>query len=164
MRRKGPPKGVPKTPESGRKKGSLNKKTLAIRARVLRDEELSVAATVEAIRRGQQYDSRRLLNARGNFRPLQTLSEEDAWCIAGAEVIIKNAEAGDGHTDRVLKLKFVDRGRYVELAARHQGMLADKLDVTVQDSRLEARLHAGRERVRLAGATPKALPPPRRKP
>src|SRR3990167_7298086 len=117
----------------GRKPGSVNKRTAALRARLLRDEELTVESTVEAIRRGQQYDIRGLLDEQGNFKPIHKLTEEEAWCIAGAEVIVKNDAAGDGHTDRVLKLKFVDRGRYVELAARHQGMLHDKMDVNVTD-------------------------------
>src|SRR3990167_7366823 len=119
-------KGHPKL--GGKRKGSLNKRTKAIRERLLRDEELTVESTVEAIRRGQQYDIRGLLDGDGNFKPLQQLTEEEAWCIAGAEVIVKNAAAGDGHTDTVLKLKFIDRGRYVELAAKHQGMLTEKVE------------------------------------
>lgn len=89
-------------------------------------------STVEAIRRGQQYDIRQLLNDKGNFKPLHELTEEEAWCIAGAEVIVKNAEAGDGHTDKVLKLKFIDRRGYVELAAKHQGMLAEKVEIDAE--------------------------------
>lgn len=131
----------------GRIAGTPNNRTKAIKARVLRDEALTVESTVEAIRRGQQYDIRRLLDGTGNFRAIHQLSEEEAWCIAGVEVIIKNAEAGDGHTDRVLKLKFVDRGRYVELAARHKGMLNDKLDVSVTE--VGAKLDAAREAARL---------------
>ena len=138
------PKGLPKT--GGRKKGSINKAIRALRARLLRDEQLTVESTVEAIRRGQQYDIRGLLNDKGNFKPIHELTEEEAWCIAGAEIIVKNAEAGDGHTDRVLKLKFVDRGRYVELAARHQGMLHDKVDVNVTD--VGAKLDAARQLAR----------------
>lgn len=123
------PKGQPKL--GGRQKGTPNKRTRAVTERLLRDEALTVETTVEAIRRGQQYDIRKLLDTHGNFRPIHELSEEDAWCIAGVETIIKNAKAGDGHTDTVLKLKFIDRGRYVELAARHQGMLHDKVDVNI---------------------------------
>lgn len=126
----------------GRAAGIPNKATAAIRARVLRDQELSVESTVEAIRRGQQYDIRQLLNEQGNFKPIHQLTEEQAWCIARAEVIVKNAEAGDGHTDKVLKLKFINRDRYVELAARHQGMLHDKMDVNVTD--VGAKLDAAR--------------------
>src|SRR3990167_1566552 len=121
------PKGIPKT--GGRKPGSLNKRTKAVKARILRDEALTVEATVEAIRRGQNYDIRRLFDAKGNIRPLHTLSEEEAWCIGGYEIIKKNAEAGDGHIDTVHKVKLIDRGRYVELAAKHQGMLTDRIEV-----------------------------------
>lgn len=135
------PKGLPKT--GGKKKGSLNKRTRAIKERLLREEALSVESTVESIRRGQQYDIRRLLTDKGNFRPIHELSEEEAWCIAGCEVIIKNAEAGDGHTDKVLKLKFIDRGRYVELAAKHQGMLIERVDINVRE--VGAKLDRARE-------------------
>ena len=134
------PKGIAKT--GGRKPGSLNKATRAIKERLLRDKELSVESTVESIRRGQQYDARRLFTATGSLRPIHELSEEEAWCIAGFEVVIKNAAAGDGHTDTVHKVKLIDRGRYVELAARHQGMLHDKLDVSVTD--VGAKLDAAR--------------------
>lgn len=139
----------------GRKPGSLNRRTSALRARILRDEELSVEATVEAIRRGQQYDIRRLLNQDGNFKPIHELTEEEAWCIAGAEVIIKNAKAGDGITDTVLKLKFIDRGRYVELAAKHQGMLIEQREVNVTVNVVDA-LQAARKR--FAQRTLTALP------
>jgi len=137
------PKGLSKT--GGRKPGSLNKATRAVRARLLRDQELSVESTVEAIRRGQQYDIRQLLDDDGNFKPVHELTEEQAWCIAGVEVIIKNAAAGDGHTDRVLKLKFIDRGRYVELAAKHLGMLVEKLELKGDEALIQALL-AGRKR------------------
>lgn len=122
--------GTPKT--GGRKPGSLNKATRAVKARILRDEALTVESTVEAIRRGQNYDLRRLFDDDGNIRPLHTLSEEDAWCIGGYEIIKKNAEAGDGHIDTVHKIKLIDRRGYVELAAKHQGMLVEKVDVNLK--------------------------------
>ena len=140
----GRPKGIPKT--GGRKLGSLNKRTAAIRERLLRDEELTVESTVESIRRGQQYDIRRLLDEYGNFKPIHQLTEEEAWCIGGVEVIIKNAKAGDGHTDEVLKLKFVDRGRYVELAAKHLGMLIERLEVSGEVT-LSQKIAAARKRL-----------------
>ena len=130
MAKRGQKKGCRKPLGSGRVAGTPNKATAALRARLLRDEALTVESTIEALRRGQQYDIRRLLNAKGHFKPIHELTEEEAWCIAGAEIIIKNAEAGDGHTDRVLKLKFVDRGRYVDLAAKHFGLLIEKLQLS----------------------------------
>ena len=134
----------------GRSSGTPNKRTAAIQERLLREEALTVESTVEAIRRGQQYDIRRLLDAKGNFKPIQDLSEEEAWCIAGAEVIIKNAAAGDGHTDRVLKVKFMDRGRYVELAAKHLGMLIERLEVSGEVT-LGQKIAAARKRLQAAG-------------
>jgi len=132
---------------------------------LLRDEQLTVESTVEAIRRGQQYDIRQLLDKAGNFKPIQQLTEEEAWCIAGAEVIIKNAKAGDGHTDTVLKLKFISRDRYVELAARHQGMLRDRLEIGGGDELIAALLEGRKRAALLAGSrgpTIEATPAERR--
>lgn len=80
------------------------------------------------MRRGQQYDARCLFTDDGKLKPITELTEEEAWCIAGFEIVIKNAAAGDGHTDTVHKVKLIDRGRYVELAAKHQGMLTEKVE------------------------------------
>ena len=93
----------------------------------MRDEALSVESTVEAIRRGQNYDIRALLDSSGNFKPIQDLNESEAWCIAGLEAIVRRD--GDEMV-HVLKLRFIDRARYVELAARHQGMLRDQVAVS----------------------------------
>ena len=129
----------------GRSAGTPNRRTAAIRERLLRDEALTVESTVEAIRRGQNYDIRRLFDDVGNLRPITSLTEEEAWCLAGFEIIIKNAEAGDGHTDKVAKVKLVDRGRYVELAAKHQGMLTEKVEISGDEALIGALL-AGRQR------------------
>jgi hypothetical protein len=49
--------------------------------------------------------------------------------VAGLDVVIKNAEAGDGHTDRVLKLRTHDKLKALELWAKYRGLLTDKHDV-----------------------------------
>jgi predicted RNA-binding protein with TRAM domain len=131
----------------GRSAGTPNRRTEAIRKRVLHDEELTVESTVEAIRRGQNYDIRRLFTKEGNLKALHQLTEEEAWPIAGFEIIIKNAEAGDGHTDKVAKIKLADRRGYVELAAKHQGMLTEKLEVSGEVALIDGRLQAARNRL-----------------
>ena len=78
------PKGIPKT--GGRVKGSVNKAVRKVRERLLRREELTAAATIEAIRRGMTYDVRRLHDEHGDLKPLTELTEEEAWCIAGFEL------------------------------------------------------------------------------
>ena len=97
-------------------------------AKQLESADLSATRVLEEIRRLALSDVRQLFDESGNLRPLHTLTVEQAACIAGLEVVIKNAKAGDGITDTVLKLKFIDRGRYVELAAKHQGMLTEKVE------------------------------------
>jgi hypothetical protein len=138
----GRPKGLPKT--GGRKVGTVNKKATLIAAK-LAETELSAASTVEAIRRGALYDIGKLFDAQGNLRPIHQLSEDERFCIAGVEVIIKNAEAGDGHTDRVHKIKVSDRARFVEMAAKYYGLLKERVEVDASDA-LIAALHAGRKR------------------
>lgn len=120
----------PKPPNAGkgRKKGVPNKRTQAVRERLLRDHELTAESTVEAIRRGALYDIRKFFDKKGNLRPLRELSEAEAWAIAGFEIVIKNVTAGDGKQDTVAKIKLMDRAKYVEMAAKHFGFLIEKVE------------------------------------
>lgn len=86
---------------------------------------LSAEKTLEAIRRPIDADIRGLFDQHGNLKPIHLLNSEEASLIAGFEVIVKNAQAGDGHTDIVHKIKVVDRARYVEMAAKHFKLLTD---------------------------------------
>jgi phage terminase small subunit len=90
--------------------------------------ELTAEATCEQIRRGMLYDIRALFDERGNFRPLHELSERDAAMIAGVDVVKRNVTSGDGQTDTVLKVRLVDRAKYVEMAAKHHGLLTEKIE------------------------------------
>jgi phage terminase small subunit len=116
-----------KRPNAGRKHGPTAR-TKAIRERLLKDVALSAESTIEAIRRGAQYDIRAFFDANGNLRPLKELSEAEAWAVAGFEVVIKNVTAGDGQQDTVAKIKLVDRSKYVDMAAKHFGLLIDKVE------------------------------------
>ena len=53
------------------------------------------------------------------------LPEASLMEIAGFEVVIKNAAAGDGHTDRVLKVRLKDQAAFVQTAMKHLGLLAE---------------------------------------
>lgn len=75
-------------------------------------------------------DIRQLFDEKGNLRPLHTLSDDAAAMIAGMEVIIKNAEAGDGVTDRVHKVKIVDPVKPLEMLAKHFGVLIERVEHT----------------------------------
>ena len=76
------------------------------------------------------------------------LAPDASAALAGFEVVIKNAEAGDGHTDTIHKFKLWDKVKAIELYMKHYGMLVEKVEVT--DARtevLKARLAAARHRV-----------------
>lgn len=95
----------------------------------LRRNELSADRTLEEIRRLAFSDVRRLFDEQGNLRPIHSLSDEDAAAVAGIEVIIKNAEAGDGHLDRVHRIKLWDKSKNLEQLAKHFRLVGDLRDV-----------------------------------
>lgn len=117
------PKGLPKT--GGRQKGTTNKATAILRAALLRDQELTAQHTLEQIRRGMHFDIRQLFDERGNFRSIADLTEAEAAMIAGVEIVKRNITAGDDQIDTVLKIRLVDRAKYVEMAAKHHGLLEE---------------------------------------
>ena len=102
------------------------------KARQLEKAELSAEAVLEAIRRVVMGDIRRLFDEHGNCKPIHQLTADEAALIAGYEVVLKNAEAGDGVVDRVLKLKLKDHAKYVEMAAKHYALLVERVDLAGQ--------------------------------
>jgi phage terminase small subunit len=96
-----------------------------------------------------------LVNVREYFDPVtkdaklpSDLTDAQGACLAGFEVLIKNAKAGDGVTDTIHKFKLWDKVKAIELYMKHYGMLIEKLEVkdTTADARV-ARLVAARKRV-----------------
>src|SRR5262245_18175779 len=90
--------------------------------------DLSAVSVLEQLRRLSFSDIRTLFDQRGNLRPIRGLSQEEAACIGGFEVIIKNAQAGDGVTDTIHKVKVIDKVRPLEALAKHFGLLVEKID------------------------------------
>jgi phage terminase small subunit len=66
------------------------------------------------------------------------LDADAGAALAGFEVLIKNAKAGDDQTDTIYKFKLWDKVRALELYMRHYGMLVDKIEL--DDQRAEARV------------------------
>jgi len=119
------------------------------KAKQLVRAELTADRVLEEMRRLAFMDIRNLFDAKGNLRPIHLLDEQDAAAIAGMEVIIKNAEAGDGVTDRVHKVKLTDKTRALEMLGKHFKLLSDTVNVTVDDVLIE-KLLAGRQRAAAA--------------
>jgi hypothetical protein len=78
--------------------------------RQLAKAELRAQDVLEAIRHQVNRDVRRLFDEYGNHKPISELSAEEAAMIAGYEIVIKNAKAGDGITDTMLKVRLPGSG------------------------------------------------------
>lgn len=90
--------------------------------------ELSAERVLEELRRLAFSDVRRLFDQQGNLKPLAALSPEDAAAIASIEVVIKNAAAGDQHTDTIHKIKYWDKVRSLEMLAKHFALLTERIE------------------------------------
>lgn len=127
-------------------------KNVEVRKRIetaLQKVELTAALTLEAIRQHVASDAltdpRCLFDEEGNVRPVHELSAIEAMRIGGFEIVMKNATAGDGKIDRVLKVKDRDQCKYVELAAKYFKLLTDVVELHDMDEKLRT-LDAGRQR------------------
>jgi len=107
--------------------------------------ELSAARVLEELRRLAFIDMAEFFDEHGTLRNVHSLSKEARSALAGLEVIIKNAEAGDGHTDTVHKFKTHDKVRALEMLAKHFVLLKEIIQIQDDAERIR-RLHRGRDR------------------
>jgi phage terminase small subunit len=97
-------------------------------ARQLESAELSAARVLEEYRRLAFSDIRSFFDEQGNLKPIHQLTPEQGSCLASMEVIIKNAEAGDGQTDRVHKFRVWDKTKALTDLAKHFALLTEKVE------------------------------------
>lgn len=100
------------------------------KSRQLEHADLSAVRILEEIRRIATVDTRAFFDERGNLKPISELTPEQGAALAGIEVIIKNAKAGDGVTDTIHKIKLWDKPRVLEMAAKHFGLLKENVQHT----------------------------------
>jgi hypothetical protein len=81
---------------------------------------------------------------------LRDLPPEVSAAIASCEVILKNAAAGDGVVDRVLKLKLWDKTKTLNDLARHFALLTDVVQVSGDLTLLEKVQRARQRGAKLA--------------
>lgn len=146
MGKRGPKKGAHwRQTRTKRRAGAL--------AKLLKQKELADERWAEELLRIALQDVRDFYDQDGNLIPVTAWTADQGKLVAGVEVVIKNAQAGDGHTDRVLKLKHWDKLRALELWGKYRSLLVEKHehDVTLHAD-LFARLDAGRQRARTHAA------------
>lgn len=90
--------------------------------------ELSAERVLEEMRRLGFSNVQDLFDANGDLIPIHKLTREQAACISSIEVIMKNATAGDGKIDRVLKVKVWDKRATLEMLAKHFALLTEQVE------------------------------------
>lgn len=100
----------------------------AAKSKAVVSADLTAARVLEELRRLAFHDIRTLFDTNGNLRPIHDLEPEEAAALAGVEVIIKNAKAGDGVTDEIHKIKVWDKSRALEMLCKHFGLLTEKVE------------------------------------
>lgn len=112
--------------------------------------DLSATRTLEEMRRLAFSNVQDLFDERGDLRPIHELTREQAACIASVEVIMKNATAGDGKIDRILKLKMWDKPKVMEMLGKHFALLTERVRIEADDV-LISTLKAGMLRASKGG-------------
>lgn len=90
--------------------------------------ELTAERVLEEVCSLAFVDARSFWDAKGNVKPFSELTAGQGAALAGFEVIIKNAKAGDGVTDEIHKFKFWDKTRALEMLMKHFGQLTEKVE------------------------------------
>jgi phage terminase small subunit len=75
-------------------------------------------------------DMRAFFDEQGNLKPIHQMTADQGAALAGLEVIVKNAQAGDGHTDIVHKFKVWDKCKALELLGKHFGLFDEHAHVS----------------------------------
>lgn len=121
-------------------------------AKQLDRADLTAARTLEEMRRLAFANVQDLFNETGDLKPIHLLTREQASCIASIEVIMKNATAGDGKIDRVLKIRTWDKRATLEMLGKHFSLLVERVQFDMTDELLSK---LDRARLRAAGKLPK---------
>jgi phage terminase small subunit len=125
--------------------------------RIVKGKIAAQLAEVEASPERILLELARLAFANPGIKPVEEWTEAEQASIIGVEYLLKNAEAGDGKIDRVLKIKREGKTKPLELLAKIRGMITDKkIEVEINVNTIEARLNAARARA--AERNRKALP------
>lgn len=94
----------------------------------IKSADLTAARVLEEYRRLAFMDARDFYDDRGNVKPLSELTPEQTSALAGIEVIVKNAKAGDGAVDEIHKIRLWDKTKALDSLAKHFGLLKESVN------------------------------------
>lgn len=138
---------------AGRPKGTGREvaRTRARRAAIQRHQELTAERTVEEIRRIALANIVPILKCR-TVEDLEKLPEALQVAIASFEVVNANISGvQDGKTETVRRIKLADKLKALEMAAKHHGLLIERVQVSGELTLMDK---VARARQRLSGPPP----------
>ena len=106
---------------------------------------MCAARVLEELRRIAFFDPGELFDEQENLKSIRQLSKEARSVIAGWEIILKNAKAGDNLVDTMHKAKFNDKLKALALLMKHLGILEEKVSVSGDWDKLAQRLASVRQ-------------------
>lgn len=109
-------------------KAAVRSAKVHARERYLAEEGLNARRVLEEYVRLALVDIRSFFDEHGNLVPMGQWSRQMGATVASMEVVIKNAAAGDGVTDRIFKFKLWDKTKALEALAKHFGLLTEKIE------------------------------------
>ena len=74
-------------------------------------------------------DVRQLFDENGKMLPIKQWPDGLAAAIGGVEVVRRNVDSNDDHTDDVIKIKVWDKPKNLELLFKHMGLLIERVNV-----------------------------------
>lgn len=110
--------------------------------------DLTIERVKLEIARLAYYDPRNFFNVDGSAKAITELDEDSARALAGFEMAELFSGSGEDRASvgQIKKFKMGDKGRALEMAARHLKMLTDKVELSTSDEVVK-RLMNGRKRV-----------------
>lgn len=115
---------------------------------IIQETRIDAQKVLQELARLALVDARAFYDEAGDPKPMSEWTPEMGAAVAGMETIIKNAKAGDGITDKVLKLRFWDKNRALDTLAKHFGLLVDvNINVNASIEQVAGVLEAARRRL-----------------
>lgn len=112
------------------------KRVLAARkARQVERADVSAERVLLELKRLAYANPAMLFDSEGHLKAPHTWTAEEAACVAGFDVV-KSASRGDGLVDLILRIRFWDKTKSLEMLARHLNLLVERIEhrgeITIQ--------------------------------
>lgn len=98
------------------------------KARQLNDADLSAVRTLQELKHVAYSDIGDIFNDAGQLQMIKSLPREVRAVISSVKVVKKNLVTGDGVMDDIHEVKIWDKMKAIEMAMKHFGLLAEKVD------------------------------------